>query len=316
MIETWTLRVLVEVAERGSFSAAGEALSMTQPAVSRQIGGLERRLGLPMFRRVARGVRPTSAGSTAVDLARDILARMDALEARLGAFTTLEAGHLRLSAFAGANAFVTPEAVRRFARAHPGVAVSVVNAPDGPFAAIRDGQVDVALVTSWELYPDARSAKHDVTAPALDADALDGIDMVPLLDEELQVALPADHRLAGRRRVPLAELAEERWIEGGYPDCLGPIPHLTEALGGPPRIGFFCEDWNGKQALVADHAGIMLVSTLTRAALRPDVVLRPTTPVLPTRRLYAATATPPFRLPGATAMIEILADVCARQAGT
>jgi DNA-binding transcriptional LysR family regulator len=315
MLETWPLRVLVEVAERGSFSAAAEALSMTQPAVSRQISGLERRLGLPMFRRVARGVRPTSAGSTAVELARDILGRMDALEARLGAFTTLETGHLRLSAFAGANAFVTPEAVRRFSEAHPGVAVSLVNAhPGGPLAAVRDGQVDVALVTSWELYPDARSAKHDVSAPTLDADALEGIDMVPLLDEELNVALPADHRLAGRRRVPLAELAGERWVEGGYPDCLGPIPHLTEALGGPPRIGFFCEDWNGKQALVADHAGIMLVSTLTRAALRPDVVLRPTTPVLPTRRLYAATATPPFRLPAASAMIEILADVCARHA--
>jgi hypothetical protein len=53
------------------------------------------------------------------------------------------------------------------------------------------------------------------------------------------------------------------------------------------------------------------VSTLTRTALRRDVVMRPTTPVLPTRRLYAATASPPFRLPAATAMIETLTGLCA-----
>jgi DNA-binding transcriptional LysR family regulator len=269
-----------------------------------------------MFRRVARGVQPTPAGRTAVDLARDVLARLDVLEARLGAFTTPDAGHLRLSAFAGANAYVTPEAVRRYSRARPGVALSLVGAdPVGPLAAVRDGLVDVALVTSWQLYRDPRLAKEDPSAPPLDADGLDGVDLVPLLDEQLHVALPADHRLARRARVALAELREEHWIEGGYPDCLGPIPLLAEALGGPPRIRFFCEDWNGKQALVADHAGIMIASSLTRAALRPDVVLRPTSPALPTRRLYAATAAPPFRLPAATAMIDVLVEVCGEQAG-
>ncbi|MFF5110351.1 LysR substrate-binding domain-containing protein [Streptosporangium sp. NPDC000509] len=72
-----------------------------------------------------------------------------------------------------------------------------------------------------------------------------------MLDEEFQVALPADHRLAGLRRVSLSDLCDEVWIEGGYPDCLGPLLQLAEALGGSPRIGFFCEDWNGRQALVA-----------------------------------------------------------------
>ncbi len=311
MIDTWTLRVLVEVAERGSFSSAGEALSMTQPAVSRQIGGLERRLGVRLFRRVPRGVRPTPAGSTTVELARDILARMRALEARLSMFTGLAAGHLRMSAFPSANTLLTPEAIHRFVAAHPGVTVSLVQPdPAGSLPAIRDGRIDLSLVTAWELYPDPRTAKYDLSAPPLDAAALDGIDLIPLLDEELHVALPADHRLARRRRVSLRELSGERWIEGAFPDCLGPIPHLAEALGGPPRIGFFCDDWNGKQALVAAHSGVMLVSTSTRGALRRDLVLRPTVPTLPTRRLYAAAAHP-FRPPAATAMISILTEICA-----
>ncbi|BCB82699.1 LysR family transcriptional regulator [Phytohabitans suffuscus] len=311
MIDTWTLRVLVEVADRGSFSAAGEALSMTQPAVSRQIGGLERRLGVPLFRRLPRGVRLTHAGGAAVELARDILTRMHALEARLYAFTSLTAGQLNVSAFPSANARLTPEAIRRFAAAHPGVAVSLVR-PDaaGSLPAVRDGRIDVALVTSWELYADPSRAKHDPSVPSLNEEMLDGIDLVPLGDERLHVVLPADHPLARRKRVPLRQLRDERWIEGDFPDCLGPIPPIADALGGPPRIGFFCDDWNGKQALVAARAGVMLVPTLTQAVLRPDLVSRPTTPALPPRRLYAAAAAPPFRAPAATAMIAILSAVC------
>ncbi|MBQ1050139.1 LysR family transcriptional regulator [Micromonospora sp. C51] len=311
MIDSWTLRVLLEVASRGSFSAAAEALSMTQPAVSRQISGLERRVGVPLFRRLPRGVRLTQAGQTAVELARDILVRTDALEARLRAFTSLTGGQLNVSAFPSANARLTPEAIRCFAESHPGVAVNLVR-PDeaGPLAAIRDGRIDVALLTSWQLFADPASAKYALSASRVTDEALDGLDLVPLCDERLHVALPADHPLAQRNRVPLRKLKDERWIEGAYPDCLGPIPPIAEALGGPPQIAFFCDDWNGKQALVAARAGVMLVPTLTQAALRPDIVLRPTVPVLPTRRLYAAAAAPPFRSPAATAMIEILTAIC------
>jgi DNA-binding transcriptional LysR family regulator len=308
MLDAWTLRVLVEVADRGSFSAAAESLSMTQPAVSRQVAGLERRLGVPLFRRAPRGARPTGPGELAVELARDVLARMAALEARMAAFTGLAAGELRMAAFASANTALVPEAIRRFGRAHPDVALSLVQADaDGPVAAVRAGRVDLALLTSWQLFADPEGARTDPAPVPLDAADLAGLDLVPLLDEELSVALPADHPLAGRARVPLAGLREDTWIEGGHPDCLGPLPRLAAALGAPPRIGFFCADWNGKQALVAAGAGVTLVPTLARAAVRGGVVLRPTAPALPTRRLYALSAAPPLRLPAVTAMLELLA---------
>lgn len=313
MIDTWTLRVLVEVAERGSFSAAAEALSMTQPAVSRQISGLERRLGTPLFRRVPRGVRLLQTGVTAVELARDILARMRALEANLSALADLEAGHLRLAAFPTANAMLVPEAIRRFTQRHPRVAVSLIQAgPSGPLAAIRDGALDLAMITAWQLHADPHTARHDLTAQPVRGDELDGVELTPLLDEQLLIALPADHRLAGRKRVPLRELAGERWIDGTFPDCLGPIPNLAEALGCAPRIGFFCDDWNGKQALVASHAGVMLVPALTRHTVHKELVLRPTQPALPPRRLHAATASPPYRPPAAAAMVGILAELTRR----
>jgi len=316
MLDPWTLRVMVEVEERGSFSAAAEALSMTQPAVSRQIGGLERRLGVSLFRRVPRGVRPTAAGKVAVEQARDILARLRALEARLGTFASLESGHLRMSAYSSANTSFTPEVIHRFSRAHPGVSVTLVQPdPAGPLAALRDGRVDLALITAWSLYADLEAARTAVSPKPLDPSELDGLDLIPLLDEEFHVALPADHPLARHRRVRLCDLREETWVEGGHPDCLGPLPQLTNALGGPPRIGFFCEDWNGKQALVAGGSGIMLVPTLAQDSAHPGIVLRPTSPSLPRRRLYAATPSPPFRLPAVTAMLEVLTEVSRKRGG-
>jgi DNA-binding transcriptional LysR family regulator len=135
MIELWALRVLTEVADRGSFSAAASALSMTQPAVSRQIARLERRAGVALFHRVPRGARPTTAGEVALESAREILARVQGLETRLSTFQSLDHGRLRMSAFASANAWFAPEAIRRFTRAHPGIAVSLAQPdPGGPLS--------------------------------------------------------------------------------------------------------------------------------------------------------------------------------------
>jgi DNA-binding transcriptional LysR family regulator len=169
--------------------------------------------------------------------------------------------------------------------------------------------VDLALLTSWQLHADPAAARTDPAAAALTDRDLAGLDLVPLLDERLSVALPVGHPLVAANPVPLARLRDELWIEGGHPDCLGPIPQLTAALGGPPRIGFFCEDWNGKQALVAAGAGVTLVPTLARAAVRDGVVLRPTDPALPTRGLYALSAAPPLRSPAVTAMLGVLTEL-------
>ncbi|HEY8527310.1 MAG TPA: LysR family transcriptional regulator [Acidimicrobiales bacterium] len=307
MLDTWSLRVLVEVGERGSFSAAGDALVLTQPAVSRQIASLEKQFGVPLFRRGARGVTPTTAGATAVELARSVLARLDAMEATMTSFAGLDAGQLRLAAFASANTSFVPDAIRRFHAAHPGVTVTLLHVdPAETLDAVKAGRVDLALLTAWQLYADPWAARTDPDPSALPAEALEGLELRPLLDEEFQVALPDGHPLAGRDVIALRALAAETWIEGAYPDCLGPLPQLTEALGAPPTIGFTCHDWNGKQALVASGAGIMLVPSLAAPGIRPDIRLRPTDPRLPTRRLYALVPRPPFRTRPAEAMLDLL----------
>jgi DNA-binding transcriptional LysR family regulator len=319
VLDPWSLRILVAVADHGSFSGAADELILTQPAVSRQIAGLERRFGVPLFRRAARGVTLTTAGSTAVQLAREVLAHTDAFEATMKALSGLDRGHLRVGGFASANTHFLPAAVHRFGHEHPGITVSLHQVdPLMALHPVREGRLDLVLVTEWQLVEDPITARTRADAPRLDVDRIAGVELVPLLDEELRIALPSSHRLSRRRRVPLAELRDERWVDGAHPDCLGPLPQLTAALGCPPKIGFMCDDWNGKQALVAGGAGIMVVPTLAGPSIRADLVVRRTTPTLPVRRLYAATARPPFRTAPADAMLALLAELASElvRAGT
>lgn len=312
MLDVWSLRILVAVADRGSFSAAAGDLVLSQPAVSRQIAGLERQLGVALFHRVPRGVTPTAAGRTAVELARQVLRRLDAMEATMRAITGLEGGHLRLAGFASVNTRFLPEAIRRFSADHPGVTVTLQHVdPWAALEAVTSGRVDLALVTDWQVQADPDLARTD-PQHARRHPATPDVELLPLFDEELVVALPDGHPLAAQPTVELADLGDETWIEGAHPDCLGPLSDLAAALGGPPRIGFTCHDWNGKQALVAGGAGIMLVPRLAHEAIGPGLQLRPTVPRLRTRRLFAAVHHPPFRTPATQAMLDLLPTLLPR----
>src|SRR3712207_2986270 len=125
MLDVRRLRVLREVAQRGSFSAAAEALSFTQSAVSQQIAALERESGTKLIERNPRGLRLTDAGRALVEHADAILARLDDAEEELAAIAGLRGGRLRLATFQSAGATVVPRAVGEFHRRHPGVELTV-----------------------------------------------------------------------------------------------------------------------------------------------------------------------------------------------
>src|SRR5882672_6799964 len=111
MLDVRRMRVLREVAARGSFSAAAESLSYTQSAVSQQIAALEREAGTTLVERGARGVRMTQAGRALVGHAEAIIARLAAAERELEAIAGLDGGHLRLAAFPSAAASLMPIAI-------------------------------------------------------------------------------------------------------------------------------------------------------------------------------------------------------------
>ena len=146
MLDTRRLRVLCEVARKGSFSAAAESLGYTQPAISRQIATLEAETGMILVRRVPQGIVLTDAGQLLVDRAETIFARLIDAELELKALQGLEGGTLRLASFASAAATIVPLAVAAFRRRYPAIELGITMAdPIESIPMLRAGDLDLAI---------------------------------------------------------------------------------------------------------------------------------------------------------------------------
>jgi DNA-binding transcriptional LysR family regulator len=289
LLDAARLHVFREVVRRGSLSAAAEALSFTQPAVSRQIATLEREAGAQLLERTPRGIRLTEPGRVLLEHAEVILDRMAAARAQVEAVARLAGGRLRVGAFPTANATVVPNAIAAFAREHPSVELSLVEArtPDA-VARLRAGEVDLAVVT------------HHAGL------VVDDVEVLDLVEDEMLVALPAGHPLARRPKLRLRDLWDETWIEsagGGAADP--PLLTACAALGFEPRIRFAAEQWLAKQGLVAAGVGVTLIPGLAVATVRDDIVLRSLGPDAPRRRVVAVLPAG-YRAPAVEPFVEIL----------
>jgi len=296
MLDVKRLRVLKEVAATGSFSGAAESLSFTQSAVSQQIATLERETGMPLVERNARGVRLTDAGLALVEHADGILARLAAAEDELETIAGLRGGRLRLASFATAGATLMPLAIATFSREHPGVELSLSETePDDAIRMLKGGELDVALTFEYSTLP----------ASFYEQDRED-IDLTPLIEDPMYIALPPDHPLARRRKLKLADLAAEAWVQG---DCNGICGRMhiaaCESAGFEPRVGFQSDDYNVVQGLVAAGVAISLLPQLALSNLRDDIVIRSLGKDGPVRHVYAATLSS-YRSPATEAMLGVL----------
>src|ERR1700735_2967046 len=123
MLHVVRLKVLKEVASRGSFSAAAESLSYTQSAVSQQIAALEAETGVTLIERLPGGGRLTPAGEARGIYAAGILARLYAAEAEMAAIAGLRGGQLRMASFPTAGATLMPLAIAIFRGQPPAIAL-------------------------------------------------------------------------------------------------------------------------------------------------------------------------------------------------
>jgi DNA-binding transcriptional LysR family regulator len=287
MFDSTRLRVFREVVERGSFSAAAEALSFTQPAVSRQIATLEREAGTQLLQRMPRGIRLTEAGRILLGHTEAILGRMSAAQTQIDAVACLEGGRLRIGSFATANATVVPRAIAAFSREHPNVELSLIEGVSSTLIPrLRGGELDLALVTE----PSERE--------------IEDLDLVELVEDPMLVALPLDHPLAHKPRLRLQDLRNETWIEGECPDCGRPLFHASQLAGFEPQIRFGAGQWLGKQGLVAAGLGVTLIPGLAVASVRDDIVLRSLAEA-PTRRVVALLPEG-YRVPAAEPFVDVL----------
>ena len=298
MLDVRRMRVLREVAQKGSFSAAAESLSFTQSAVSQQIAALEREAGAVLVQRSARGVKLTEAGEAVVRHADAILARLAEAEAELEAIAGLKGGRLRMAAFESAGATLMPLAIADFREHHPAVELSMtLLEPEDSLPELRAGDLDLALIA------DGRRL----------GEVAEGIAFQHMIEDPMYLVLPHEHPLARRRNLRLADLADEAWIGGAVGcECNRLIRRACALAGYEPRIAFETDDYAAVQGFVAAGVGVSLIAELGLTTLREDIVVRSLGRETPVRHIYAATLAEGYRSPATQAMLEILATVAER----
>ncbi|MFD8760833.1 LysR substrate-binding domain-containing protein [Streptomyces mirabilis] len=272
MLDVRRMQVLRAVVSSGSVTAAAADLGYTPSAVSQQIGALEKQAGTELLERVGRGVRPTAAGLLLTEYADAIGRQVAEAETALADLRAGRTGRLAVRYFATAGAALVAPAVARFRREHPGVRVELklIDVED-PLPDVKEGRADLALVV-----------RADGTGP-------EGIRLVRLLDDPYRVVLPRGHRLAGRRLLELAELADEPWVGSEWPGpCLDAQLDACAAAGFRPSFAVQSEDYATAQGFVAAGLGVSLVPRLGLGSRHPGVVVRKVRAPEPVRVLYAA----------------------------
>jgi DNA-binding transcriptional LysR family regulator len=299
MLNLGRLRVLSEVVARGSFSGAAEALSYTQSAVSQAIARLEAETGATLVIRDRKGVRPTAAGATLVEHTEAIFAQVELAEASLEAVLGVRGGRLRVASFPSAGATLMPLAVAAFRLRHPDVSLTLAEGePEEIAPRLRSGEFDLALLFEF---------------PGVRERAGVGLRSVTLLEDPMDVALPAQHRLAAKPALTLADLRGEQWVQtSAASPCARHVVRSCLAAGFEPTVSFESDDYETVQGLVAAGVGVALIPRLALTRVHPGIVVRGLAPRSPARKVTAATLGGPATAPAAKAMIRVLTDVARR----
>lgn len=297
MLNVGRLRVLVEVAERGSFSGAADALSYTQSAVSQQVATLEAETGMTLLERHARGVRVTPAGQALVEHAEGILARLEAAETELSAIAGMRAGRLRMASFPTAGATLMPLAIATFRSSYPDVELSLSEGePEEIAPRLRAGEFDLALLFEFD-----------------EPEGAEGLKRVELLRDPMYLALPREHPLATKSGLRLGDLRGEAWVQTSRESpCARHVVRSCHAAGFEPNVSFESDDYQTVQGLVAAGVGVALIPELALSVVRDDIAIRELAPSPPLRQVIAAAPTDARLSPATPAMLAILEDAAAR----
>lgn len=291
------------IADEGSFTGAATSLGYSQPAISQMVRRLEQRTGTVLVERIGRSVRLTEAGRILARHATGVLAALDAAEEEVAAIAGLRAGRVRLMAFPSSSATLVPRALALVRERFPDITVTFLEAePPESLAALRAGECDLAVAFAYEG-TDLGRGEED----------LDSFVSRKLLDDEVRIALPAEHPLAAHDVVDIADLSADTWI-AGCPRCRGHLLHLCKATGYLPSVRYETEDYVAVLGFVAAGLGVALIPDLIvhstgilHGGSQGRVAIRPVRP--PSRRAVHVVTTPDLqRVPAVKATIEALEE--------
>jgi DNA-binding transcriptional LysR family regulator len=255
------LRALLEVVERGSFSAAARGLNLTQPAVSLQIRELERRFGLRLIERLGKRAHATVPGRELIEVARRIFRECDHADAAMRRFREGWIGRVHVGTTLTAMIYRLPPILRGVRLDHPGIDLLVTNAPTPTSVEnIIQNRIDLALVN---LPVDQRQLK----VTPLCAEALVAIFPVgtPGVPDEITPDYVARQNLLVELPSSAAYALVRGWLSGHAPPPRGPTPLGTvEAL----------------KSAVASNLGMAIVPEISVGTHVSDFIVRPLRPSL------------------------------------
>jgi DNA-binding transcriptional LysR family regulator len=231
---------------------------------------LERELGIELLERRGRSVQLTPAARALVERTEQILVQLAAAEDEARTIASGTATPLRVASFPSAAATILADAVRE-----NGLEVHILEAdPQLGLARLRGGEVDLAILWEYDFVP-------------IEAGA--GIELVALLDDPIQVVLPATHPSAAAPALELDSLAGQAWVDSTTLSSCHPfLRRVCNAAGFEPRIAAETNDHRALHHLVASGVGLALVPLLSQLDLPASLVARPIRTNPPKRRIHAA----------------------------
>ena len=276
MIDLARLRLLRELAHRGTMTAVAAAFGLTSSAVSQQLATMEREAGAALLERVGRRVRLTAEGARLVSHAETILQAVEAAELDLRAAGEKPKGELEIACFSTfAKVHLIP-AVMRARHRFPDVRVVIheLESPDA-IEAVRDGRCHLAVTFAYNLVPRPDAA---------------GLASQPLMEEPVLLALPEQWR-AERDPIDLQRLAQEDWIVGSRQTDDRLLAERACAVAGfAPRITHTVDDYDLLLRMVSAGLGVGFVPELgLRFPSAEAVTVRAPGGAPLSRRLHALT---------------------------
>jgi len=270
-MELRQLRYLVALADECHFTRAAAREHIAQPALSQQIRRLEAEVGLALVERTTRKVALTGAGELLVARARHILSELDAAQAELQTLAGVQGGRLSVGALHTMGPVDLSLLLASFHRNHPAVELTVREQSSEELAEmLRDDVIDLAFLSVTE-----RIQRR-------------GLELHRLVSEELVVAVPTEHPLAGRDVIRLADLAAEPFVafrigsrlrellDSGAADA-GFEPHIALESNESRRIRSLVSGGLGVAILPRSDAGgpgsAIAVAQLVEPEMRRDVSL-------------------------------------------
>lgn len=284
-MELRQLRYFAAAARRRHFTAAAAALHVAQPALSQQIRGLEREIGVELFDRTGRRVRLTPAGEALLIHAERVLTAVARAETAMAEFAGLLRGRVVVGALPSLAEHQLPALLAGFHARYPGLELALREERTAQLLVLlAGGEIDLAIL-------------HQSPAADPPADVI----LEPLFTEELVAVVAPDKPLAARGALPLAALRDEPFVTSQPGSAIRhTLLQAAAAAGFTPRIAFESGGAATVRALAAAGLGVAILPRSEAVAAGPPVAVLAIDPPDLTRTVALAWSTGHYR-PAATA---------------